>query len=141
LFEDIIKKITAQSIFFQDFFEVGSMSLLTQLQDLVENIEKEEARSLLKTRHLALLANIKHKIDGLAFLFIMGPFVLNDSTSYNYYTGILCEIIRSIEVNQSSKPHCMISQNEDYEFFLDISCNLKKLCVDISMNEDIMKIS
>ena len=117
------------------------MSFLNQLQDLVDNIEKEEARSLLKIRHLALLANIKHKIDGLAFLFIMGPFVLNDSTSYNYYTDVLCEIIRSIELNQNSKPHCMVCQNEDYDFFLDISCILKKICVDISMNEDIMNIS
>jgi len=106
------------------------MSFLNQLQDLVENIEKEEARSLLKIRHLALLANMKNTIDCLAFLFIMGPFVLNDSTSYNYYT----EIIRSIEV--CSKPHCM-----DHDFFLDISCILKQICVDISMKEDIMNIS
>jgi len=113
------------------------MSLLTQLQDLVENIEKEEARSLLKTRHLALLENIKNKIDSLAFLFIIGPFVFNDSTSYNYYTDVLCEIIRSIELNHN----CKASQNEDYDFFLDVSCVLKKMCVDISMNEDIMNIS
>jgi len=113
------------------------MSFLNQLQDLVEKIEEEEARSLLKIRHLALLANIKNKIDGLVFLFIMGPFVLNDSTSYNYYTDVLCEIIRSIELNQN----CKAGQHEDYDFFLDISCVLKKICVDISMNEDIMSIS
>jgi len=109
------------------------MSFLNQLQDLVENIEKEEARSLSKIRHLALLANIKNKIDGLAFLFIMGPFVLNDSTSYNYYNDVLCEIIRSIEV--CSKPDCV-----EHDFFLEISCILKKICVDISTNEDIMNI-
>jgi hypothetical protein len=117
------------------------MSFLNQLQQLVDNIETEEGDSFQKTRHLAFLANMKSKLDTLAFLFIIGPFVLNEPTSYNHYTDVLCEIIRSIEIHQSNNQKSVLCRNGDDDFFMDVSCTLKKICVDISMNEDIMKIS
>ena len=50
-------------------------------------------------------------------------------------------MIRSIEINQCSTPQSQPISEEDYDFFLDISRMLKNVCVDVSMDEDIMNIS
>ena len=133
----VLKKKQVQSKFWNLF---GIVSYISSLR-LVEIIKNEEARSLCRLKHVAFLVNLKGKLDNLAFFFILGPLVFNQPTSYNCYTDALCEMIRSIEISQCSTPQSQPISEEDYDFFLDISRMLKNICVDVSMDEDIMNIS
>jgi len=111
---------------------------LTELANLIERGKlccNEENQG-----QLFFLTEIEDKIDNLAFLFVLGPFVQNQHTSYTHHIDFLCDIIRSIELHQKKSIQTKQNQQEEIELFLDISCMLKKMCKEISLNSEIMKI-
>jgi len=114
---------------------------LGQLTELANLIERGKLRCNEENQNrLFFLTEIEDKIDNLAFLFILGPFVQNQHSSYMHYISFMCDIIRSIEIHQKKNNKPKKNHEEEIELFLDISCMLKTICNELSLNTEIMKI-
>ena len=91
-------------------------------------------------KHRAFVEIVSAKLDNLAFAFVLGPFVFNQTASYSYYIEILCEILCSIEVHKEYF-HNTAKENlneKNRDFFFDLSQLLKNLCMDIHSTPHIM---
>jgi len=117
------------------------MIFLAQLTELANLIEKGKLRYNEENPGILFFLNeIGDKIDNLVCLFVLGPFVQNQYSSYTHYISFLCDIIRNIELYQKKSKTSKKIKEDEIELFLDISCMLKKICNEISLNTEIMKI-
>jgi len=120
------------------------MVFLSRLQDMATLIDTDMASCKdSQKKHRAFVRTVSSKLDNLAFAFLLGPFVFNQTASYSYYVEILCEILCSIEVHKeyfhNTSKEKISEKNVD--FFFDLSHLIKTLCTEIHSAPEIMSIA
>jgi hypothetical protein len=119
------------------------MDFLRRLEEIVTVIDTE-----IKTcpsnykKHRQFALHISEKIDYVAYMFLLGPFIFNQTAAYSYYINLICDITCSIgshqEYYQKSATEELSVENSD--FLLGVCCLLDKLCIDIHEYPEVMII-